>query len=193
MNSNTEKKSKKGKPPKKVSTKRSLHTESNTKDERNKQNTKPTTISLSNHQEQPSSTITDIDKEEEIKSLRAQLVEMQVIIDSNRQLKQEKKRNRKNRLSNPFDLSIKNIAKNMLFPKVKFVTEALLVHYKNEGSIGRFVIEQYEKDHNIEEVQDKKDFWNKAKYTISEAIGEKRNAVQCSIRKKWLGNYKCGL
>ena len=160
MNSNTEKKSKKGKPPKKVSTKRSLHTESNTKDERNKQNTKPTTISLSNHQEQPSSTITDIDKEEEIKSLRAQLVEMQVIIDSNRQLKQEKKRNRKNRLSNPFDLSIKNIAKNMLFPKCKFVTEVLLLDYKNEGSIGRFVIEQYEKDHNIEEVQDKKDFWN---------------------------------
>ena len=193
MNSNTEKKSKQGKPPKKVSTKRSLHTESNTNDERNKQNTKPTTISISKEQEQPSSTITDIDKEEEIKSLRAQLVDMQVIIDSNRQLKQEKKRNRKNRLSNPFDLSIKNIAKNMLFPKVKFVTEVLLLDYKNEGSIGRFVIEQYEKDHNIEEVQDKKDFWNKAKYTISEAIGEKRNAVQCSIRKKWLGNYKGGL
>ena len=95
MNSNTEKKSKKGKPPKKVSTKRSSHTESNTKDERNKQNTKPTTISISKEQEQeqeqPSSTITDIDKEEEIKSLRAQLVEMQAIIDSNRQLKQEKK------------------------------------------------------------------------------------------------------
>ena len=92
MNSNTEKKSKKGKPPKKVSTKRSLHTESNSDDERNKQNTKPTTISLSKEQEQPSSTITDIDKEEEIKSLRAQLVDMQVIIDSNRQLKQEKKK-----------------------------------------------------------------------------------------------------
>ena len=80
----------------------------------------------------------------------------------------------------------------MLFPKVKFVTEALLVHYDKNDSIGKFVIEQYEKDH-IEEVQDKKDFWNKAKYTISEAIGEKRNAVQCSIRKKWLCNYKCGL
>ena len=81
----------------------------------------------------------------------------------------------------------------MLFPKCKFVIKVLLLDYINQGSIGRFVIEQYEKDHDIEEVQDKKDFWNKAKYTISKAIREKRNAVQCSIGKKWLDNYKCGL
>ena len=99
-------------------------------------------------------------------------------------LNQKKSRYRKRRKLNDFDINIKFIVKNQLFPRLKFITSKReLDDCKNQ--IGTFIFKKYAEKHS--KPPNRVIFWNNAKDSVSEAISEKRNAVQSSIKKKWFG------
>ena len=99
-------------------------------------------------------------------------------------LNQKKSRYRKRRKLNDFDINIKFIVKNQLFPRLKFITSKRELDDCN-NQIGTYIFEKYAKKHS--KPTNREMFWNKAKDSVCEAISEKRNAVQSSIKKKWFG------
>lgn len=99
------------------------------------------------------------------------------------------KRPRKKRKFTQLDWQVRNIAKNRIFRKVKFISsEAELESFEDPNSIGHFFFEcLMEHVDDSTNIGDRKVFWETAKHSIYEAICEKRNAVQTAIKKKWIG------
>lgn len=99
------------------------------------------------------------------------------------------KRPRKKRKFTQLDWQVRNIAKNQIFRKVKFISsEAELESFEDPNSIGHYFFEcLMENVDDSTNIGDRKVFWETAKHSIYEAICEKRNAVQTAIKKKWFG------
>ena len=90
------------------------------------------------------------------------------------------------------DWQVRNIAKQRIFRKVKFITcKQQLDKYKEENSIGNYFFKCYtEHVVNPSAIGNRGKFWSNVKQSIYEAINEKRNAVQTGIKKKWIGEMK---
>ena len=102
------------------------------------------------------------------------------------------KRFRKKREFSHIDWQVRNIAKQRIFRKVKFITcKQQLDKYKEENSIGNYFFKCYtEHVVNPSAIGNRGEFWSNVKQSIYEAINEKRNAVQTAIKKKWIGEMK---
>ena len=83
------------------------------------------------------------------------------------------------------DWQVRNIAKQQIFRKVKFITcKEQLDKYAEKNSIGYYFFHCYtENVENSSKIGDKGEFWRTVKQSVYEAINEKRNAVQTAIKK----------
>ena len=101
------------------------------------------------------------------------------------------KRQRKKRIFTQKDWQVRNVTKQRIFRKVKFITsKEQLDEFEEKNSVGYYFIKCYTEhmnDANI--IKDKQVFWESVKHTVYDAINEKRNAVQTALKKKWIGTY----
>ena len=98
------------------------------------------------------------------------------------------KRQRKKRIFTQKDWQVRNVTKQRIFRKVKFITsKEQLDEFEEKNSVGYYFIKCYTEhmnDANI--IKDKKNFWESVKHTVYDAINEKRNAVQTALKKNGL-------
>ena len=127
----------------------------------------------------------------EIEKLRSKLKRMEQELEEVRRVKKVK-RMRKKREFTQIDWQVRNITKQLIFRRVKFVTsKEQLDRYMEKNSIGYFFFKCYkEQVENNMIVGSRGEFWNTVKQSVYEAINEKRNAVQTAMKKKWIGTTK---
>ena len=94
-----------------------------------------------------------------------------------------------------FDFICKRIARNKIFPLVKFInSQKQLEDFEEKGSIGYQFLSELKHEDQIHKSLlvdgNEKEIWENAKQLVHEAIGEKRNATQTRIKKAWKGLYK---
>lgn len=146
----------------------------------------PKTIFTEMQKSHPSEVTSDSSLE--LVLLREKLKEKEQEIEH---MKREKKikRIRKKKTFTQIDWQVRNIAKQQIFRKVKFITcTEQLDKYLEKNSIGYYFFKCYtENVENPSNIGDKGEFWSIAKQTVYEAINEKRNAVQTAMKKKWQG------
>lgn len=127
----------------------------------------------------------------EIEKLRSKLKRMEQELEEVRRVKKVK-RMRKKREFTQIDWQVRNITKQLIFRRVKFITsKEELDRYMEKNSIGYFFLKSYkEQVENDMIIGSRGEFWNTVKQSVYEAINEKRNAVQTAIKKKWIGTIK---
>ena len=127
----------------------------------------------------------------EIETLKAKLKKMEQELEEVRKVKKVK-RMRKKREFTQIDWQVRNITKQLIFRRVKFVTsKEQLDRYMEKNSIGYFFFKCYkEQVENNMIIGSRGEFWNTVKQSVYEAINEKRNAVQTAMKKKWIGTTK---
>ena len=105
------------------------------------------------------------------------------------QIQKKVQRKRKKKAFTQLDWQIRNVTKQRVFRRVKFITSnEELDAYEKRGSLGHYFFRCF--TDNVEDaskIGDKKKFWNMAKLSVLDAIGEKRNAVHSAMKKKFLG------
>lgn len=128
------------------------------------------------------------DSSMELEVLKEKLRRKEQEIEEMKQAKKVK-RIRKKKEFTQTDWQVRNIAKQQIFRKVKFITcTEQLDKYLEKNSIGHYFFKCYtEHVENSSIIGSKGEFWSTAKNTVYEAINEKRNAVQTAIKKKWQG------
>lgn len=135
------------------------------------------------------------------------LQHLKQMMEEKKKLEEEKEnlkttlKNRKNnqirkskKATTHFDFICKRIARNKIFPLVKFInSQKQLEDFEEKGSIGyQFLSElkhQNQIHQSIKVKGNEKEIWENAKQLVHEAIGEKRNATQTRIKKAWKGLY----
>lgn len=120
----------------------------------------------------------------EIEKLRSKLKRMEQELEEVRRVKKVK-RMRKKREFTQIDWQVRNITKQLIFRRVKFITsKEELDRYMEKNSIGYFFLKSYkEQVENDMIIGSRGEFWNTVKQSVYEAINEKRNAVQTAIKK----------
>ena len=166
--------------------------ESNNFDRENNEKPKeimPETIVTSMLTSHPSDVTSDSNLELEL--LRKKLKQTEEELEKIKLIK-NLKRFRKKREFSHIDWQVRNIAKQRIFRKVKFITcKQQLDKYQEENSIGNYFFKCYtEHVVNPSAIGNRGEFWSNVKQSIYEAINEKRNAVQTAIKKKWIDEMK---
>lgn len=92
-----------------------------------------------------------------------------------------------------YDMIAKRIAKEHLFPMIKFVSKRDLEHYTHKKSIGYHFLKKLRQEDQVKNsnVFEGKDdlLWLNAKDLVKDALSEKRNARQTQIKKSWKGLF----
>ena len=119
------------------------------------------------------------------------------IIENMRKKKKTNPNQKKYIVSQQFEWNVKQIVKEHLYPKVKFITCAKqLESITDKKSIGYWFLKHY----RSMELQDKiyadedftdNDIWKHAKNIVYTTIKQKRGTVQTEIKKGWIG--KCAI
>lgn len=114
------------------------------------------------------------------------------LIQENKSLKQHlpvPKKSRRNKVNNmQLEWQIKFIAKNEVYPKVKFVTNKFeLEDYESKNSLGGYFLKCFLQKYSVVDIGNKKHFWQQAQSIVYDSLAEKRNAVQTAMKKKWIG------
>ena len=94
-----------------------------------------------------------------------------------------------NRADKDLFLQVRSITRDEIFPKIKFVTnQDQLDEYEKPGSLGYYFIE-YCKTNCPTSMVDMNDgeFWHHIKNVVYKALGAKRNAMQSSLKEKFIG------
>ena len=94
-----------------------------------------------------------------------------------------------NRADKDLFLQVRSITRDEIFPKIKFVTnQEQLDEYEKPGSLGYYFIE-YCKTNCPTSMVDMNDgeFWHHIKNVVYKALGAKRNAMQSSLKEKFIG------
>ena len=131
------------------------------------------------------------DTNTEIERLREKLKKMEEELEEVRKVKKIK-RMRKKREYTQIDWQVRNITKQLIFRRVKFITcKEQLDKYMEKNSIGYFFFKCYKEQVENESILGNRgEFWNTVKQSVYEAINEKRNAVQTALKKKWIGIHQ---
>ena len=118
---------------------------------------------------------------------------LQKIIDGMRKKKEKKKKQKKYIVSQQFEWNVKQIVKEHLYPKVKFITSAKQMEsITDKKSIGYWFLKHYrnmelqDKIYADEEFSDS-DIWRHSKNIVYNTIKQKRGTVQTEIKKGWIG------
>ena len=128
--------------------------------------------------------------QEEIKRLKK-------IIEDMTNKKKTHRHKKKYIVSQQFEWNVKQIVKEHLYPKVKFITSAKQMEsITDKKSIGYWFLKHYrtmelqDKIYVDEEFSDH-DIWKHAKNIVYTTIKQKRGTVQTEIKKGWIG--KCAI
>ena len=86
-------------------------------------------------------------------------------------------------------LQVRSITRDEIFPKIKFVTnQDQLDEYEKPGSLGYYFIEYCKTNCAISMVDmNDGEFWHHIKNVVYKTLGAKRNAVQSSLKEKFIG------
>ena len=94
-----------------------------------------------------------------------------------------------NRADKDLFLQVRSITRDEIFPKIKFVTnQDQLDEFEKPGSLGYYFIE-YCKTNCPTSMVDMNDgeFWHHIKNVVYKTLGAKRNAIQSSLKDKFIG------
>ena len=94
-----------------------------------------------------------------------------------------------NRADKDLFLQVRSITRDEIFPKIKFVTnQDQLDEYEKPGSLGYYFIEYCKSNCAISMVDmNDGEFWHHIKNVVYKTLGAKRNAVQSSLKDKFIG------
>ena len=94
-------------------------------------------------------------------------------------------------VSEQFQGYVKHIAKNDIYPRVKFITsEKTLDNWKSPGSIGKFFLDKFHQGQfHIEKKMNDESIWRNSKNIVYDMIRQKRGSVQTEIKKAFKGAY----
>ena len=94
-----------------------------------------------------------------------------------------------NRADKDLFLQVRSITRDEIFPKIKFVTnQDQLDEYEKPGSLGYYFIEYCKSNCAISMVDmNDGEFWHHIKNVVYKTLGAKRNAVQSSLKEKFIG------
>lgn len=94
-----------------------------------------------------------------------------------------------NRADKDLFLQVRSITRDEIFHKIKFITnQEQLDAYENPGSLGYYFIEYCKTNCPTSMINtDDGDFWLRVKDVVYKALGAKRNAVQSSLKEKFIG------
>lgn len=94
-----------------------------------------------------------------------------------------------NRADKDLFLQVRSITRDEIFHKIKFITnQEQLDSYENPGSLGYYFIEYCKTNCPTSMINtDDGDFWLRVKDVVYKALGAKRNAVQSSLKEKFIG------
>ena len=143
--------------------------------------------------EQPSEITDDSHLHNKLKYLEKQMMQMKqenelLKMKIGMSVKREKTNKKKNAI-NPLEWQFRLVAKQMIYPKVKFITnKSELQSFSKPGSIGYSFITSFEEMYDTT-VGDKEMFWSQAQDHVYSAILQKRNAVQTAVKRKWFGKF----
>ena len=148
----------------------------------NKKTKMPKTIYTELQQSHPSEVTSDSSLQ--LEELKEKLKKKEEELEELKKIKKVK-RVRKKKLFTQIDWQVRNIAKQQIFRKVKFISSTQqLDNYVEKNSIGNYFLKCYmEHVENKAIIGDKGIFWSSVKQTVYEAINEKRNAVQTALKK----------
>ena len=94
-----------------------------------------------------------------------------------------------NRAGKDLFLQVQSIAREEIFPKIKFITnQEQLDEFKKPGSLGYYFVQYYKKNcpTSMVNMNDGK-FWIHIKNIVHVTLGSKRNAMQNSLKQKFKG------
>ena len=94
-----------------------------------------------------------------------------------------------NRADKDLFLQVRSITRDGIFPKIKFVTnQDQLDEYEKPGSLGYYFIEYCKTNCAISMVDmNDGEFWHHIKNVVYKTLGAKRNAIQSSLKDKFIG------
>lgn len=94
-----------------------------------------------------------------------------------------------NRADKDLFLQVRSITRDEIFHKIKFITnQEQLDSYEDPGSLGYYFIEYCKTNCPTSMINtDDGDFWLRVKDVVYKALGAKRNAVQSSLKEKFIG------
>jgi len=94
-----------------------------------------------------------------------------------------------NRADKDLFLQVRSITRDEIFPKIKFVTnQDQLDEYEKPGSLGYYFIEYCKTNCAISMVDmNDGEFWHHIKNVVYKTLGAKRNAIQSSLKDKFIG------
>ena len=94
-----------------------------------------------------------------------------------------------NRADKDLFLQVRSITRDEIFHKIKFITnQEQLDAYEDPGSLGYYFIEYCKTNCPTSMINtDDGDFWLRVKDVVYKALGAKRNAVQSSLKEKFIG------
>ena len=94
-----------------------------------------------------------------------------------------------NRADKDLFLQVQSITRDEIFPKIKFVTnQDQLDEYEKPGSLRYYFIEYCKTNCAISMVDmNDGECWHHIKNVVSKTLGAKRNAIQSSLKDKFIG------
>lgn len=94
-----------------------------------------------------------------------------------------------NRADKDLFLQVRSITRDEIFHKIKFVTnQKQLDEYEDPGSLGYYFIEYCKTNCPTSMINTNDgEFWHHIKNVVYKTLGAKRNAVQSSLKQKFIG------
>ena len=128
---------------------------------------------------------------------KLEIERLQKIIQNMIEKKKSKGKHKKYVVSQQFEWNVKQIVKEHIYPKVKFITCAKMMESSTDKtSIGYCFLKHYrnmelqDKIYADEELTDN-EIWRHAKEIVYNTIKQKRGTVQTELKKGWVG--KCSI